>query len=97
MAILDDPGTNAATFAPGSLSYSLSGMPSASGNFLVQKSNGAFDLVIWNETSIWSLVSETELSIRTSTVNVSLPSRSSGYVFDPLQGTAPITTFQNVS
>jgi hypothetical protein len=97
MSILNDPSVYAATFTPASLKYSLSGMPSASGNFVVQKSTGAFDIIIWNETPIWSLSSETQLSIPTSTINVTLPGGSSGYVYNPVQSATPIAEFNNVS
>jgi hypothetical protein len=97
MAILSDPGANAATFRPGSLNYSLSGMPSASGHFAVAKSDGLFDIILWNETPIWSLSTQTQLSIPTSLVTLTLPAGSSGYVYSPIQGAAPIAEFNDVS
>ena len=97
MQIIRDTGPNAATFSPGALSYSLSGMPAASGNFVIAKSNGAFDILLWNETPIWDNSTATQISIPTSTVTVSLPPGSSGSVYNPLQGTAPIATFSTVN
>ncbi len=97
MTILKDTGATAKTFTPTALSYFLAGMPSASGNFLLQKSNGAHYILLWNETPIWNNATATQLTIPTSTVTVSLPPGSSGSVYDPLQGTAPITTFGNVN
>ena len=73
MAILEDPGASAETFTPTSLIYSLSGMPATNGNFVVHKSTGAFYIVLWNETQIWRLSSESQLSIPTRTVTVTLP------------------------
>ncbi len=95
MQIIKDTGPTAATFSPGAFSYSLSGMPAASGDFAIAKSNGAFDILLWNETQIWDTSTATRISIPTSTVTVSLPPGSSGSVYDPLQGTAPIATFSN--
>jgi len=97
MAILRDTGVDAATFTPGSVSYSLTGMPAASGHFVVAKSDGAFDVILWNETPIWKNSTATQLTIPTSTAIVNLPAGSSGSVYNPLQGTAPITTFSNVN
>jgi hypothetical protein len=97
MAILIDTGATAPTFTPSALRYSLAGMPSASGNFSFQKSNGSYDILLWNETPIWNNATATQLAIPTSTVTVSLPPGSSGSVYNPLQGTAPITTFHNVT
>jgi hypothetical protein len=98
MAIVNDAGTAAATFTPAApLNYSLSGMPSASGNFVIQKSNGAFDIILWNETPIWDNSTATQLSIPTSTVTITLPRMMSGNVYDPLQGTGSIMALNDVS
>ena len=97
MQIIQDTGPNAATFSPGALSYSLSGMPAASGNFVIAKSNGAFDILLWNETPIWNVPTATQISIPTSTVTVSLPPGSSGSVYDPIKGSAPVSNFSNAS
>jgi hypothetical protein len=97
MSILNDPSANAATFLPSPLNYSLVGMPSASGNFAIQKSSGAFDIILWNETPIWDNSTVTQISIPTNTVTVSLPSRSSVIVYNPLQGAGPIKTFRGVN
>lgn len=97
MTILNDPGVNASTFTTMGFNYSLSGMPSASGNFMVEKSSGVFDIILWNETPIWNGTTGTQLSIPTNAVTVALPPGSSGSVYDPLQGSAPIATFSNVS
>ena len=95
MATLIDAGTNAETFTPGRLHYSLLGMPAASGNFLIQKSNGAFLLILWNETPIWD-VSGLGIRVPGSTVTVSLPSGSSGNVFDPTKGSIPVSRFSDL-
>lgn len=97
MQILHDPGPNAATFTPSSLNYSVSGMPSASRNFIVAKSSGAFDIILWNETSIWNMSTGAQLAIPTSTVTVALPAGSSGGIYSPVQGTAPTASFSGVS
>jgi hypothetical protein len=65
-------------------------MPPASGSFAIQKSSGAFDIILWNETPIWANSTATQISIPTNLVTVSLPSRSSVAVYDPVHGAAPI-------
>jgi hypothetical protein len=97
MAILTDEGSNAATFAPGRLDFSLSGMPASSGHFLIQQSSGTYQLILWNETPIWDMSSGSRISIATSTVKVALPSGSSGNVYDPTKRSAPLSTFTNAS
>jgi serralysin len=44
------------TFTPGSLNYSLSGVPASVHSLLLQKSNGRFYLVLWNEVKNWDSV-----------------------------------------
>lgn len=97
MAILNDPGANARSFTTGALNYSLSGMPATSGNVVVQKSSGAFDIMIWNETPIWSLSTQSEISIPSSNVTLLLPYAASGQVYDPLQGTSAIANFSDTN
>jgi hypothetical protein len=97
MAILSDVGGAAQTFTTAGLGYSLTGMPSASGNFLLQKSNGVHQILLWNETPIWNNSTATQVAIPNSAVTISLPPLSSGKIYNPLQGTAPISTFTDVS
>ena len=72
-------------------------MPAASGEFLIQKSNGAFQLILGNETPIWDMVKGSQIVIPRSTVMVSLPPGSSGSVYDPIKGSAPVSNFSNAS
>ena len=97
MVILTDTGANPKTFSPRAFTYSLSGMPAASGDFLIQKSNGAFQLILWNETPIWDMPTGSQIVIPRSAVVVSLPPGSSGSVYDPIKGSAPVSNFSNAS
>ena len=53
MQIVSDTGVDAASFSPGSLSYTLSGMPSNGESLLLQTSNGTFILCLWANASIY--------------------------------------------
>ena len=65
MSLLDDAGAARDAFTPGSLSYSLSGMPASGVNtddgswvsggndLLMQRSDGTFVLALWNEQKAW--------------------------------------------
>ncbi len=44
------------SFTPGSLNYSLSGAPASVHSLLLQKSNGKFYLILWNEVKNWDSV-----------------------------------------
>ena len=90
--ILADTGPNAATFTPGTLGYSLSGLPATGNSMLLAKSNGSFDLAVWAEPNIRAG------SVPSSAVTLNLRATAAlVQVFDPLLGSTPISTQANVS
>lgn len=97
MTILNDGGAGAATFSTTNLAHSLSGMPAQSGHHVVQKSNGSFDVLLWNETPFFNAATGADVMIASSTVTITLPVGSSGSVYDPVNGASPISTFSNVN
>ena len=46
VSLLSDTGT--ATSPPGTLAYTIAGLPSTASSMLLQKSDGTFDIVVWN-------------------------------------------------
>jgi len=88
--ILADSGATAATFAPGKLDWSSTDLPATANTLLMEKSNGAYDLAVWNENGL--------TSTSTSTVNIALGGTyDTVKIFDPITGTAAISTLSNVS
>ena len=82
--LLADPGSNAASFSPGSLNYSLAGEQSGDNSILIETSNGAFWIGLWNEGG------------GQHTVTVNLPSTAAEIdVFDPITGTSSIQSASN--
>jgi hypothetical protein len=82
--ILADSGT---LRKPGKLNYVLSAHPETVHDLLLQKSNGTFALVVWNERLSGS-----------DTVTVQLGGTyASVTVYDPTIGTSPTQTLSNVS
>jgi serralysin len=87
--LLADTGANAATFTPGSLTYSLGGTQTGDNAYLIEKSNGSFWLSLWNET---------EAANSPHTVTVTLGGQAASVIeFDPLTGTSSIQSWSNVS
>lgn len=87
--LLADPGANAASFAPGSLSYTLSNTEAGDNSVLIEKSDGSFWLSLWNET-------EAAGSPHTITVTLAAPADTI-VEYDPLTGTSSIASWSNVS
>ena len=96
--ILADNGAGSSTFTTTPLNYSVAGLPSTGNNMLMEKSNGAYDIVVWNEPQIWNESTGTEITAPTVNVNVQLGKTYSDVeVFDPLVGSTPIQTLTHVS
>jgi hypothetical protein len=84
--LLADTGSNAASFTPGSLNYSLSGQQSTDNTLLMQKSDGSDWIAVWDE------------SAATHTVTLQLPSAAAQIeVYDPVTGTSAIASATNAS
>ena len=94
--ILSDPG-NTSSFTPGSLSYAVPDLPANGNQLLLEKSSGAFDLVLWAEAQIWNPTTQSEVVAPTETSTVEFgQTQKLVLVFDPLQGTTPIAVYSNV-
>jgi hypothetical protein len=96
--ILADDGKDAGTFTTTPIDYSVTGLPSTGNSMAIQKSNGASDIVVWNEPEIWNESTGTEITAATKDVAVQLGATYQKVeVFDPLSSAAPIETLTNVS
>jgi hypothetical protein len=72
---------NSSTFTPGSVNYSIEGMPSTGYAMLMQKSNGKYELVIWGE----AFASKTP-----STITIKLGGTYPVEVYDITRGPTPV-------
>ncbi|TAU83638.1 calcium-binding protein [Rhizobium leguminosarum] len=96
--ILADDGAQKANFSTGTLNYSIDGLPSSARSLLTEKSDGSYQITIWNEPDIWNQSSDTAIQAATTAVKVNLgASFGSVKVFDPLTGTTAIKSLSNVS
>ena len=97
--ILADGGANAATFTPGTLAYTVSGLPASGNSMLLAKSDGRFDLAVWAEPLILAGDgTATEVAAPVSTVTVKLGTAAATVsVFDPLVGSTPVQVFANAT
>jgi hypothetical protein len=89
MSILADSGS-----ATGTLAYSLQcpDCPEPMRQVLLRKSTGAYYLVVWRETSVWSRTTRTDITNKTRYADLNLSSASELEVFEPSQSTAAIDT-----
>jgi len=96
--LLEEP--EAPTFTPGSLDYSLTATASLSKvrHTLLQKSNGPFYLLLWQEVLSYNSVTKTEISVPPIPVTVSLKQpvgQATAYL--PSQSTAAVGAYFNTN
>ncbi len=96
--ILADPGPGADSFNLKPQAISFAGLPSSASAQLMQKRDGTSDLVVWDEQQIWDPVNHVHLAATASDVTLFLASNfSTVELFDPLVGSAPVTTYHHVN
>jgi hypothetical protein len=92
MTILADPGTGGV--APGSLGYTLAGMPSTANSTLLEKSDGTFVLALWNDVRLSGPTTQTNITVAPVAVTLTLAAPfQSITVYDPLTGTTAVQSF----
>ncbi len=96
--ILADDGAQKASFSAGALNYSIDGLPSSARSLLTEKSDGSYQIILWNEPDIWNQSTDTAIQAANTAVKVNLGAAfGSVKVFDPLTGTTAIKSLSNVS
>jgi len=96
--VLGDSSSAASTFTPGTLNYSIVGLPSSGFDFLLQKANGTWEIVVWNEPQIWDDTTHAEITPPITNVTVNLGSVFTAVnVYDPVNGVTPISMSSNVN
>jgi hypothetical protein len=95
-AILSDPGAAATSFTQTALNYTISGLPTSGSSFLIEKSAGVYDLVLWAEAQIWNAATHSPVPAPTEQVVVDFASAAGqASVFDPLVSASALTTETN--
>ena len=86
IAILNEPGAN---FNPGSLDYTLSGDTRDVHHTLLQKSNGEFYLVLWQEVKSWNNENKSDMYVPDRQVTLNLNTQINRAVaYDPVQSSS---------
>lgn len=97
-AILADHGTNAGTFSPTELAYSISNLPGSGDYLTFEKSNGTYDIVIWAEPDIWDQAQDQPIAVPATRSTVAFGGAHYDVrLFDPLVSDQPIAAFGNVT
>jgi len=96
--LLADPGSKASTFQAGTLSANITGLPSTGSSLTLEKSDGSYDLVVWDEPKVWDETSRSAVSPSATPVSVDLGATyHTVRLYDPLAGTSASQTLTDVS
>jgi len=95
--LLADPGSKASTFQAGTLPANITGLPSTGSSMTLEKSDGTYDLVVWNEPKVWDEASRSAVSPSATAVSVDLGATyHTVRLYDPLAGMAAFQTLTDV-
>ena len=89
-----------AYFGYGILGYDtiVKDFPVYGNSMLLEKSNGNFDLAVWQEPEIWDPATNSEVVAPNTPVTITLAQAAASVeVFDPLNGSTPIQTLTDVT
>ncbi len=89
ITVLKDPG---AEFASGSLDFKLSGETNSIQHTFLQKRDGRFCLVLWNEIACYDLSAKKDVTNKVAKVKVQLPQDFTASLFQPNQSAVAVKT-----
>jgi hypothetical protein len=91
-------GGGPASYSPGTLSFSITGADSTAHDMLLQKATSVFDLVIWDEQTIWNNTTHSEIAPVSHTESIRFARLMETVdVYDPMLGSTPIAVYHDVS
>ncbi|MDB5460832.1 MAG: hypothetical protein JWO72_2573, partial [Caulobacteraceae bacterium] len=76
----------ALTGTPGTLDYTIQGVPQWGGQMLFQEGNGAKDIIVWAEPDIWNEATHTPIAAPNTPITIDLASAANVTIYDPLTG-----------
>jgi hypothetical protein len=83
-SILTSHGALSST--PGSLDYTISGVPTWGGQQLFQQGDGTYDIVVWAEPTIWNTSTNQEVAAGNTPITINLANAASVKIYDPMTG-----------
>lgn len=98
IGLLSDPAGKGRSFTPGTLRYVLAGAPQTVHHTLLEKTDGRFYLVCWQEVPSYDEKAKTDIAVPTVAARVTFDhSMRDVKMYVPLQGTAPTADLQGTT
>ena len=82
---------------PGSLDYTISGVPQWGGQMLLEQAGGAYDLVVWAEPDIWNESTSTPIPAPNTPITLDLANAANVSIYDPMTGTSAVQSLGTTS
>ena len=93
-----NPAAAEAAYGYGIFNTYIADQPIYGASYLLEKSNGTFDIAVWQEPEIWDNTTATPIPDSAHPVTIMLGQTAQSIeVYDPLVGTSPIATYSDVS
>jgi len=93
--ILSDGG--ALTGTPGTLDYTIQGVPQWGGQMLYQEGDATMDIVVWAEPDIWNEGSRTPITAPNTPITIDLATAANVSIYDPMQSSTPVQSLGTTS
>jgi hypothetical protein len=91
-------GGGPSSYTPGSVSFSISGADKTTNSIALQKATNTFDVLIWDEQTIWNNTTHSEIAPVSHTDTIRFANvQATIDVYDPILGTTPIAVYHDVS
>lgn len=94
--ILADDGSNAQTFTTGSLNYTIDDMPTTGHSLLFEKSDGSYDIALWNEVTIWDNSTHSRIQASASTITLNFDGYYDVSYYNVITSSNAVSTFDHV-
>jgi hypothetical protein len=92
--LLADTSPGAASFAVTPLSFRISQLPDTAHTLLIQKSDGSYLVILWNEPDIWDEASERRIAVPAKQVAVDIAGGfEEASLYRPLRAAVPVESF----
>lgn len=90
--LLSDPGVS---FEPGSLAYSISGDLEKIEEILLQKRDGRFYIILWQEVSSYDLTAREDIAALPRTLTITLGTTADVTIYQPYKSPTHVAQYQN--
>ncbi|WP_243389926.1 calcium-binding protein [Arboricoccus pini] len=95
--ILADDGSTAESFKTGTLDYTISDMPTSGHSLLFEKSDGSYDIALWNEVTIWNNSTHTSVQATATAITLTFDDYYDVSYYNIINSSKATATYEHVN